>query len=240
MVAAVGSAIPANGFFGKGNNRPVKRKAGEIQPSSSSSPSESPRRKNHAVAAAGGVVKPGHANKASSSPMVTRSRRGVPIDVPTKSTPPPTKSTVPSDDPRASSSGSDSDDDGFALPPLPAHLKAQLGKLPASPTKMPQFGRYPSADMLPVFDSVLCSLASRLGPSDGGGGAEEGKGEEEYHECLSGLEKHEREVRATLKRTVGEGEGNCMLLIGPTGVGKTAASPISPGHFFTGLSLILY
>jgi hypothetical protein len=39
---------------------------------------------------------------------------------------------------------------------------------------------------------------------------------------LLGLEAHERELRVTLDRTITEGEGNTMLMVGPRGVGKTA------------------
>jgi hypothetical protein len=41
---------------------------------------------------------------------------------------------------------------------------------------------------------------------------------------LVGLQVYERDLRATLDRTVTEGEGNCLLLVGPRGVGKTAVS----------------
>ena len=41
---------------------------------------------------------------------------------------------------------------------------------------------------------------------------------------LPDVEGHESNVRATLNRTVVEEEGNCLLLVGPRAVGKTAVS----------------
>lgn len=45
--------------------------------------------------------------------------------------------------------------------------------------------------------------------------------------CLPTLETWEMDVRLQLDRTIREGEGNCMLVLGPQGVGKTAVRPSS-------------
>lgn len=42
------------------------------------------------------------------------------------------------------------------------------------------------------------------------------------HPCLPGMKTYESDLRATLERTVKEGEGNCLLLVGPRSVGKSA------------------
>lgn len=40
--------------------------------------------------------------------------------------------------------------------------------------------------------------------------------------CLPGMKTYEADLRSTLERTVKEGEGNCLLLVGPRSVGKSA------------------
>jgi hypothetical protein len=75
---------------------------------------------------------------------------------------------------------------------------------------------------LPLLQSVLDVVHGRVQPPALAGGAVDTRLALASQPCLPTLEEYELDVRAQLDRTVRDGEGNCMLLLGPPGVGKTA------------------
>lgn len=97
-----------------------------------------------------------------------------------------------------------------------AEAEAAVVELPA-----PEPGLLPIKHSAQTFRLLQQSILSKL---RGCGSLLEATDETAYLPCL---ESHERDVRNTLQRTVAEDEGNCTLLVGPRGVGKSTVSRLS-------------
>lgn len=96
-----------------------------------------------------------------------------------------------------------------ATPALPAARNTTSGQIVTSP------GRVYSTESLRLLQSSILSKLRGYQPliSD-----------TDKSPFLPCLESYEKDVRSSLERTVTEDEGNCTLLIGPRGVGKSTVS----------------
>lgn len=86
--------------------------------------------------------------------------------------------------------------------------------------------RFKSRIVLPFLRQILSkiSVASQvsLPPSS----SDQARSSIHTFPYLPSLSTYERDLRSTLDRTVTEGEGNCLLIVGARGAGKTAVSTI--------------
>lgn len=99
---------------------------------------------------------------------------------------------------------------------------------PASTPERPNVPRTHSVKaVITLLDTVLRNLASPVASISGGRAPEPSNSQYRTwlskQSCLSSNhEIAERDVRSTFDRTIRDGEGNCLLLIGERGIGKTA------------------
>lgn len=82
--------------------------------------------------------------------------------------------------------------------------------------------QYYSAANLRLLQS--CILTKLRGHQPLPSAAAAGAADTSAPEYLPSLEVYERDVRNSLERTISEDEGNCTLLVGPRGVGKSTVS----------------